>query len=110
MKNALPRQEGSKARPGKNSHGEEVLWVDFDMGIAIHAVVTNNPKERRLQRLRSSDPKEHRISWGCINVPKRFYTKIVSPSFKGHGGMVYVLPENKSINEVFGSSFQTSSL
>ena len=99
-----------KARLGKNSHGEEVHWDYYDMGIAIHAVVTNNPKERRLQRLKSPDPKEHRISWGCINVPKKFYTKIVSPSFKTFGGMVYVLPESKTMDEVFGTPLQTSSL
>lgn len=100
-----------KARLGKNLQGEEVLWVDFDMGIAIHAVVTNHPEERRLQRLRSQNPKEHRISWGCINVPKRFYVKTISPSFKRHGGMVYVLPERKTISDVFGTlSFQSSSL
>jgi hypothetical protein len=81
------------ARLGKNSHGDEVLWVDFDMAIAIHPVVTTNPKEHRLERLQSQNPKDHRISMGCINVPEKFYSTIISPLFTRRQGIVYVLPE-----------------
>ena len=81
------------ARLGKNSHGEEVLWVDYDMAIAIHGVVTGNPKDHRLERLQSQNPKDHRISFGCINVPTNFYSSVISPLFTRRQGVVYVLPE-----------------
>ena len=89
---------------GYNSHGEEVLWVDFDMAIAIHIVVKGTVKDRRLERLQSPNPKDHRISFGCVNVPAPFYNNTISPYFIGKGGMVYVLPDTKKLSEVFGDS------
>lgn len=83
--------------------GEEILWVDYDSGVAIHRVITTVPKERRLQRLQSSLPEEHRITFGCINVPVKFYENVVSPAFRGTNGIVYVLPETRSAQEVFRS-------
>lgn len=38
----------------RNFHGEEILWVDYDTAIALHGVITSQPKENRLQRLASS--------------------------------------------------------
>ncbi len=89
---------------GYNSHGEEVLWVDFDMAIAIHIVVKGTVRDRRLERLQSPNPKDHRISFGCVNVPAPFYTNTISPYFVGKGGMVYVLPDTKKLSEVFGDA------
>jgi hypothetical protein len=83
--------------------GEEILWVDYDSGVALHRVIATVPKERRLERLASSMPQEHRITFGCINVPVAFYETIVSPAFKGTSGIVYVLPETRPAREVFGS-------
>jgi hypothetical protein len=83
--------------------GEEILWVDYDSGVAMHRVIATVPKERRLQRLESSLPLEHRITFGCINVPVKFYDKVVSPAFTGTNGVVYVLPETRPAREVFGS-------
>lgn len=87
---------------GHDPVGKEILWVDYDNSIALHSVVTNRPKERRLQRLASPTPLDHRISWGCINVPKKFYESVVSPAFTGTQGIVYVLPETRMASEVFG--------
>ena len=87
----------------RNLHGEEILWVDYDAGISMHRVITGNPKERRAQRLGSSSPLDHRISYGCINVPVQFYNKVLSPAFTSTDGIVYVLPETRSAREVFGS-------
>lgn len=87
----------------KNLHGEEILWVDYDTAIALHRVVTSNAKERRAQRLDSSLPSDRRISYGCINVPVKFYENVVSPAFTGTNGIVYVLPETRSVRQVFGS-------
>ena len=66
---------------GKNIHNKEILWVDYDAAISLHRVVTSSSKERRLQRLESKNPLERRISYGCINVPVKFYDQVISPSF-----------------------------
>jgi hypothetical protein len=90
---------------GVNSHGKDVLWVNYDAAVSLHRVVTNNPKERRLERLASRRPLDHRISWGCINVPANFYNDVVRPAFAETYGIVYVLPEKRSISEIFGSYY-----
>ena len=90
---------------GFNVHGKDVLWVDYDGAVSLHRVVTNNPKERRLERLASPKPLEHRISWGCINVPANFYNDVVRPAFTGTYGIVYVLPETRSISKIFESYY-----
>jgi hypothetical protein len=86
---------------GADGHGEDVLWVDYDGAVAIHRVITTNPAEHRLQRLATPTPLDNRISWGCINVPVKFYEQVVQPSFKGTKGIVYVLPETKPVRKVF---------
>ena len=68
---------------GFNVHGKDVLWVDYDDAVSLHRVITTNPKERRLERLATPKPLEHRISCGCINVPAKFYNNVVSPAFTG---------------------------
>ena len=83
--------------------GEEILWVDYDSGVALHRVIATLPKERRLERLESTKPVDHRITYGCINVPVRFYESVVSPAFQGTSGIVYVLPDTRPVREVFGS-------
>ena len=85
-----------------NAHNKEILWVDYDGAISMHPVVTNKPQERRLQRLATATPLDNRISYGCINVPTQFFKKVVRPAFTGTNGIVYVLPEIKSVSEVFG--------
>ena len=87
----------------RNIHGVEMLWVDYNTAISLHRVVTSEPKERRAERLASATPLDNRISFGCINVPVEFYTNVVSPAFTGTNGIVYVLPETRSVKEVFGS-------
>lgn len=84
-----------------NLKGKEILWVDYDGAISMHPVVTSNPKERRLQRLNSSTPLDNRISFGCINVPPKFFRTVVRPAFTGTEGIVYVLPDTKSLKDVF---------
>jgi hypothetical protein len=90
---------------GVNLHGKDVLWVDYDGAVSLHRVVTHNPKEHRLQRLASRNPLDHRISWGCINVPVNFYDDVVQPTFTGTYGIVYVLPETRSIGKTFESYY-----
>jgi hypothetical protein len=83
--------------------GQEILWVDYDSALSLHRVVTAQPKERRAERLATPSPLDNRVSYGCINVPVKFYDKVVSPSFTGTYGIVYILPETRSAREVFGS-------
>jgi len=89
----------------RNLRGEDILWVDYDAAISMHRVHMNNPKERRLQRLATPTPLDNRISFGCINVPAKFYDNVVRPAFTGTNGIVYVLPETRSAREVFGSYY-----
>jgi len=81
--------------------GESVLWVDFATAISMHPVVTSNPREHRLERLQSPTVDDNRISYGCINLPADFYEDVVRPSFTGTRGIVYILPETRSLAEVF---------
>jgi len=64
-------------------------------------VVTGNRRERRLERLLSPSPIDNRITFGCINVPTNFYHEKVRPLFSRSGGVVYVLPDTKSLETVF---------
>jgi len=81
--------------------GHTVLWVDFADSVAIHPVVTSNPRERRLQRIQSITPDDNRITFGCINVPADFYRDVISPLFAESGGIVYILPETRPFEDVF---------
>jgi hypothetical protein len=94
---------------GFNAKGKDVLWVDYKNAVSLHRVVTDNPRERRLERLASPTPLDHRISYGCINVPAVFYDRVVKPAFTGTYGIVYVLPENRSIGEIFRSYYDVES-
>ena len=87
----------------RDIHGKEILWVDYDTAISLHAVVKGTPKERRAERLASASALDKRIWYGCINVPVFFYETLVSPTFKGTNGIVYILPETRSAAQVFGS-------
>ena len=82
--------------------GDEILWIDYDAAIALHRVIATAPKERRLQRLDSRTASDRRITYGCINVPVKFFDNVVVPAFRGTAGIVYVLPETRSVGEVFG--------
>lgn len=87
----------------RDTHGIEMLWVDYEAAISLHRVVTGTAAEKRAHRLNSATASDNRISYGCINVPVRFYDQVVSPAFTGTNGVVYVLPETRSAREVFGS-------
>lgn len=90
------------SEPGRNMRGEDIVWVDYEAAVSMHRVLTTNPAERRLQRLMSKTPKDNRISYGCINVPVGFYEKVLSPTVAKHEAIIYVLPETRSLSQVFG--------
>jgi hypothetical protein len=89
------------SRYGVAAGGQKVLWVDYDNSVALHAVITDNKKEQRLKRLTTPEAADNRITFGCINVPTHFYKKGVEALFKKRGGMVYILPDTKSLETVF---------
>ena len=90
------------SRLARDSDGKELLVLDYQAAISLHPVIKGTPAERRAQRLSSATSQDNRISYGCINVPPDFYTRIVSPTFSRTKGIVYVLPETVSANELFG--------
>ncbi len=83
---------------GYNFHKQDVLWVDYDDAISMHRVIRT---KIRLKGLATPSPLDKRLSYGCINVPDKFYDNIVSPAFTGTKGIVYVLPETRSNSETF---------
>ena len=91
------------ARLGENLSGNVVLWVDYDAAISLHPVATGKRSERRQARLDSPGGADNRISYGCINVPAPFYTGVIRPLFHGGEGVVYVLPETRSVEAQFFS-------
>ena len=85
----------------KNVGGQDILWVDYEQGISLHPVRSVDLSERRLERLASPSTEDNRISYGCINVPTAFWKKVVLPLFQNTMGVVYVLPDTKTLNAVF---------
>ena len=88
------------AKFGWAGRGHEVLWVDYATSVALHTIPVGN-KEHRTKRMLSSTIEDNRITFGCINVPKKFYYGKVRPFFRNGGGYVYVLPDTKPLEAVF---------
>lgn len=88
---------------GTNLQGKDIVWVDYAAAISMHRVVTSNAAERRAQRLASPSALDNRISYGCINVPVKFYERVLSPSFRQSSGVVYILPDSKPMEQVFAA-------
>lgn len=86
---------------GRNASGQMVLWVDYEQAISMHAVRSLNSQERRLERLDSSTALDKRISYGCINVSLLFWRSVVLPAFMGIQGIVYVMPDSRTLVSVF---------
>lgn len=96
------------AASDKNIKGADIVWIDYDSAVSFHAIVKGKPEERRAERLASPLPSERRISFGCVNVPVNFFKTALHASFKKSDGMVYVLPETRSVNEVFASFYDVN--
>jgi len=82
------------AEPGRNVHGEAVVWVDYDAAFAIHRLRPAPAAQRRAQRLAGSVAEARRVTLGCAVVDGAFYDTVVAPTLGKVGGIVYVLPEN----------------
>ncbi len=89
------------ASMGENLGGKSILWIDYDTALSLHPVITTRAADRRQQRLTTTTAEDNRISYGCVNVPAEFYERIVEPAFTGTMGVVYILPEDRSLSDVF---------
>jgi len=83
---------------GNDFGKKNILWIDYDAALSLHRVI---PTKSRLHRLATPSILDNRASFGCINVPAKFFDAVVEPSFKGKKGIVYILPESRSIQAAF---------
>ncbi|MDB5805606.1 MAG: hypothetical protein JWN73_2928 [Betaproteobacteria bacterium] len=88
---------------GHDDKGDEVVWVDYASALAMHRVKPVNPGERRFERIDTPGAEDNRISYGCINVPAAFFDEYINPLFAQRHAVVYILPEVKATDQVFGS-------
>jgi hypothetical protein len=96
------------AASDKNIKGSDIVWIDYDSSVSMHAVVKGTPVERRAERLASPLPSQRRISYGCVNVPTNFFKTALLPSFKKSDGIVYVLPETRATKQVFAAYYDVN--
>lgn len=87
--------------PGRNLHGDDILWIDYAAAVSMHRVRSVNASERRLQRLATPSAADNRISYGCINVPVAFFNRVLTPFFKEARAVAYVLPETRPLATAF---------
>lgn len=87
--------------PGKNLHGEPVVWVDYDTGIAIHRVRPGISQMKRDASLATEDPNNKRLSLGCVVVPESFFWGVVLPTLGHVHATIYVLPEDGPVQAMF---------
>ncbi|HEU4459131.1 MAG TPA: L,D-transpeptidase [Methylibium sp.] len=91
---------------GINTRGDRIFWVDYDAAVSMHPLRAIDASERRHQRIATRSAADNRISFGCINVPTAFFDRVITASF-GRGasardrGAFYVLPETRTLAEVF---------
>jgi hypothetical protein len=90
------------SKPGLNSNGEAVVWVDYEAAFAIHRLRPGASRGPRELRLASMEPAAHRVSYGCVVVPEAFYRSVVQPMLGHSRAVVYVLPETRAVQEMFG--------
>ena len=92
-----------ESQPGRNLHGEPVVWVDYETGIAIHRVRPGISQMRRETSLATEDPNNKRLSLGCVVVPEQFFLSVVLPTLGHVHGTVYVLPEDVPVQAMFNA-------
>lgn len=89
------------SQAGRNTGKEDVVWVDYAAAVSMHRVRANVKADRRLERLASATTDDNRISYGCVNVPADFYDAWVKPNLSDQVGVIYVLPDQKPVAQVF---------
>jgi hypothetical protein len=99
-----------ESQPGKNLHGESVVWVDYDTGIAIHRVRPGRSQAQRLRSLSDAAADDKRLSLGCVVVPEAFFSQVVLPTLGRSHGTVYVLPEDGPVQALFADPAQPATV
>jgi hypothetical protein len=93
-----------EATMGVNLAGQDILWVDYQAALSVHRAA--DPKhgltaKGRLARLASATVADNRISHGCVNVSEAFFDEVLRPAFAETAGIVYILPETRSLHDQF---------
>jgi hypothetical protein len=88
------------AEVGKDTRGEDVVWVDYDAAVSMHRVLK---VPERLESLASATKDDNRMSFGCINLPPEFYENVLRPTIDHGGAVIYVLPETRPLAATFAS-------
>jgi len=104
----LPEEKTTPAgrfmgEPGRNTSGEDIVWVEYDAKIAIHRLRPDAARAQRAVRLASAAVDDKRVSFGCIVVPVVFYDSVVRPALGNRPGVVYVLPEAGAVEGLFSA-------
>jgi hypothetical protein len=92
-----------ESEPGRNLSGEAIVWVDYQAALAIHRVRPGRAYAARLRALASATPADNRASLGCVVVAPEFFDAVIAPTLGRARGVVYVLPETRTLAEVFGN-------
>jgi YD repeat-containing protein len=90
-----------ESRPGRNLEGEDIVWIDYDTGIAIHRLRPGAAEAVRARSLDSPVPEDHRQSFGCVVVPPPFFDAVVRPALGQGRGVVYVMPDEQPVQAMF---------
>lgn len=93
------------AAADKNIKGVDIIWIDYDSSLSLHPLVKGTEAEQRAERIASPLVSDRRISYGCVNAPVKFFSSVILPSFKKTDGIVYILPEVQSKQQVFASYY-----
>lgn len=91
------------AQPGRNTKGEDIIWIDYNAAVSMHRLRKVKEEEKRADRMATPEADDNRISYGCVNVPAPFYNSVLRPTVSKQGAFVYVLPETKTPQQQFGS-------
>jgi hypothetical protein len=83
--------------PGINLQGEDVVWMDYEAGLAMHRVRPGLAQASRLKRLADGVASAQRVSMGCVVLPVAFYDSVIRPLLGQQRGVVYVLPEHSPL-------------
>jgi hypothetical protein len=94
------------AEPGRNLHGEHIVWVDYAAAFAIHRLRPGASHALRVARLASTAAGDNRLSWGCVVVPVKFYLDVVARLLGRGRSIVYVLPENGRPGDLLAAAAQ----
>ncbi|WP_404976844.1 MULTISPECIES: hypothetical protein [unclassified Acidovorax] len=89
------------SEPGRNTRGDDLVWIDYDAAVSLHRIRSVHPRERRQERLASPLASERRISNGCVNVANAFYDRVVAPTLGQTPGVVYVVPDTVPFATIF---------